>query len=266
MYLVGKKNKGIQKFIIFASQRTGSTLLVSSLNSHPEIRCHSELLNPKEPQVNFKKWGRFHRQINRVLRRLYHVIRNTIPKIFLNKIICYQIDKSIDWLGFKLFVDHMENKKYKQALTRYLESTDHYIYLYRANKLAVLYSYIRATETKQWSSRNHTSINNNNYDSFSIPIEVCQKYFARYEREEQTIKRYLSGKSHLIVEYKELVQNYDHTMQRIQEYLRVTPEVLSSRHEKLRTRPLHELIANYDELKEAFGDSKWSIFFKHQPT
>jgi LPS sulfotransferase NodH len=33
-------------FIVFGHQRTGTTLLVSRLDSHPEIRCHEEVLLP----------------------------------------------------------------------------------------------------------------------------------------------------------------------------------------------------------------------------
>ena len=34
----------VRRFVIFAQGRTGSTLLTSSLDSHPEIRCADEIL------------------------------------------------------------------------------------------------------------------------------------------------------------------------------------------------------------------------------
>lgn len=36
-------------FVILAAQRTGSNLLCTLLNSHPEILCHHEIFNPRGP-------------------------------------------------------------------------------------------------------------------------------------------------------------------------------------------------------------------------
>ena len=37
----------MQRFVVLAVPRTGSNLLCTLLNSHPEILCHHEVFNPQ---------------------------------------------------------------------------------------------------------------------------------------------------------------------------------------------------------------------------
>ncbi len=45
-----------KRFFIFGQRRTGSTLLVSLLNSHPDIRCYSELFYPGRWNVHIRRF------------------------------------------------------------------------------------------------------------------------------------------------------------------------------------------------------------------
>jgi hypothetical protein len=70
----------------------------------------------------------------------------------------------------------------------------------------------------------------------------------------------------LRVHYEDLVRAQDREMERVLEFLGITPE--SGSRTKLvrqRTVPLPEAIENFAELREVFHDTEWAGFFEVDP-
>jgi hypothetical protein len=103
------------RFVIFSFPRSGSKLLCSMLNFHPEIICHHELLNPT--RIYYSK--DFHELYgsSEVISRKDLTSgkkgistireRNLFPESFIVKV--WQYNFSFNAVGFNLFPSHIPN-------------------------------------------------------------------------------------------------------------------------------------------------------------
>ncbi len=127
-------------FVLIASQRTGSNMLVSVLDSHPSIRCHGELFRRK----NVKGVGAL-----KVLSEIDDVYaseeyREQHYREYLDAVRSTEEDQNV-LFGFKLMLNQAENARAEivndQAVKKVL--------LYRENALAVYASNLIARATGQ---------------------------------------------------------------------------------------------------------------------
>ncbi|MCW5732794.1 MAG: hypothetical protein KIS73_01630 [Enhydrobacter sp.] len=108
--------KSPKRFVVLAMQRTGSTMVVSALNSHPAIYCHRELFrNDLGATAGLHGLDpRFHEP----------AFRNAHPQEYLEAI--YGMDYAADFVGFKLLLSQhrpirdrlIEDCRYSKVLLR----------------------------------------------------------------------------------------------------------------------------------------------------
>ena len=240
-----------QKFVILTSPRTGSNYLSYLLHDHPnmmsigEVYCLETLWGqPGKAQYNHNIFLR--------------VIRNLFPLLFLKRFVYHQYPKQIQAVGFRLFYHQADHFP---SLLRYLIATDNLkvIHLQRLNLLENLVSLRLAQKTKLWSSMQKPSFGN---IKLTLSYQECLEHFIETTKTQQRFSRLFPERPVLPVYYERLYTQPQKESSKILAFLGLSQRHLTCALIKQNTRPLDDVIQNYQELKRRFSTSSWYRFFQ----
>lgn len=224
-------------FIIVSDLRTGSTLLSSSLNRHPQIRCYGELFHSDDfPDNRIDGFDRRDASSGEVLRRAMDA-------------------GGARAVGFKAmaFLPFPSERQWTDAWDRIRELSGlRVLYLTRQNRLAQYASLQVAQHTGVF----HPYDNDGLYRPENRPtITIDPAAFHAWVQERDAImerrRRQHQGLPALELTYEVLSSDWGRTMARVQAFLSVEVQPLEQTKKKQERRPLAEVIANYDELVAA---------------
>lgn len=241
----------MQKFIIISTQRSGSSLLVTTLASHPEIECFREIF--LEENVKPDSYTSFSRAS--ILRKLQHwfcrrrLVEGYLAQ-FLGKV------EGCEAVGFKFM--YSQDKLLPQVIDWVEREEIKVIHLIRANVL------------KKRISRLVSRFRN--FAHSTEPVEVCrisvepkrlkQKLDSMSDQVDQYRSR-LSHFDHIEVTYEDLVANQDREIMRVLEFLGIGMLTsLSTNLVKVNPNDLSEVIENYDEVVQALRRTKYEQFLR----
>lgn len=225
-----------KKFVIISDSRTGSTLLMDYLNSHPNIIALGE---------EFRDLGS-------------NSCQNLWNAIFRKK------SKKIKGVGFKLFYHHPRNKS--DQLVWNLIEKDKSILIIHLTRTNLLRSYISkeiGLKTKKWTE----NINSN--DNIDIkekkininPVDCLISLNMVVKNINKTNKRFRNHNL-ISVKYENLINRREEVLNLIFEELNVEKLPVTSKLKKQNPENLQDLVLNYDELKKHFSNTRWKFCFK----
>ncbi len=249
------------RFVIICRTRTGSTHLVSLIQSHPNARCHYEVLSPHSLRVR------------RGLRR------DAVG--YFQKVVFRHPRRKTRAIGFKLMYFHgrtrwsdhgssparqpaPETIAQTEAVWEYLiQSSDiRIIHLTRRNVLRTLISDIRARQSGQWTSRQHNVTGVDVSDKIHLDPHECRRAFELTRAMEDEARDLFRGHPFLEVTYEELTDEPQQVMIAIERFLGLDPHPLRSRFTKQYiARPIRDTLDNYEELRTCFAGTQWETFF-----
>jgi len=215
-------------FIILGHPRTGTSLLHTYLNSHPQLLSLNEALSNEANLTNLLS-----------------------PKPFFIKAV-----------GFKFFYEYIKNEDKQLILFNLLKNWEvKIINIKRKNLLRIYASLLIAEKTQEWSS---TESNTKNHKSITINAEECEKAFYQYKSLEKIADEFVAQSNAKIieVEYESYIEFPDLYNYKILKFLGLKPIKLHSLLKKQNPEPLENLISNYTELKDYFKNSEFEIFFE----
>src|SRR6056297_1101293 len=221
------------KFMVVSNPRTGSTLLVHLLNSHPDILCHGEIFHWKaifSMPLSEKK----------CLPALND--RNRNPVRFLEQL--FSDGYGSKAIGIKMFQNH--NPAMLNFLIRKREVKK--IILKRNNYLETYTSHLIAKQTKKYY----------NYPDGFVPpkVNVDPAKFLNYiKKNENFFTSVISqlektGQNYFLVDYKEILDKG--IRKDLLEFIGVNSDISLTASNKKKQNPakLSERISNYSEIKE----------------
>ncbi|MEQ1759412.1 MAG: hypothetical protein ABL986_13910 [Vicinamibacterales bacterium] len=211
-----------RKFVIFAQGRSGSTLLTSTLNAHPEIACKKEILGL--PRL-------------RPLTYIENEARKAAPRHFGFHVKCYQLAKWQRVRDLQPFLRQLDAHGWK------------IIYLLRENVFEQAVSNIYAEHVGQYHFLKDAGAARP-----TLPHVDPNSLLARM-RDRMTFRSWeqsaLLNLPHLALSYDRHLRYesaHARTFERIQEFLGVRREALPISLAKVVNRPLSEMIGNYREV------------------
>ncbi len=178
------------RFVIVASQRTGSNMLVSVLRTHPEIACYGELFRKNRKQ--FTGSVKVFEDIDK--RFQVEEYRHKNWQQLLDAVVC--VSNEAKFVGFKLMVNQ------HPAARKALISDQAYkkILLERENVLAVYSSDKIARVTGQGSAGRFAEVKTARVEFDKLEFEsFLQQYRARFLRAKKELEA--SGNSYLATTY-----------------------------------------------------------------
>lgn len=247
-----KNNLPYQPFIILGTARTGSTMLWSYLNSHPDILCLRGVYGSTN-KINF---GKFYGE----LPEEYHSselikLRNERPIEFLENYVWKEYSKPFKAVGFKYFYDHDRHLSNKDEVISYFTRyrAIKFLHLKRDNLLAALFSYKRALAQQQWTKANNDFLT-------SITIQECNDYFQQILESQNQFDEQFSDRT-LQVNYDNLLKSTEPTLQEVLDFIGVKAISLITETNKNRETKLSDCITNYTELKTHFKSTDYAKYF-----
>lgn len=223
-------NKKYNKFIVITRSRTGSNLLMSFLNSHPQIIAKGELFRRLEGKTCKKVWD----------------------KTFSKK------PKHIKYVGFKIFYYHPLDSEDKEVW-EYIKKDKNIklIHLTRSNILKTIISRQIADKTNVWGNKNRENIQLVD-KQVEINTEQCFNEFELTQESENKTRNEFKRDFFLEINYEDLINDSQNKMNEIFNYLNLEETKVKSSYKKQNKEDLKDLVINYNELKIAIEQSKWS--------
>lgn len=201
-------------FVILCQPRTGSTLLHTYLNSHPNIMSYGEDVRSGNKQVMLKKFP-----------------------------------KSIKAVGFKLFYEDLEQNIFKKIITK---TNIKIVHLVRQDLLRQFISLKRAQKTEVWSQEKE--FKGADGTAIKIDIQEFKSFEQNSIQQRQQMLSLFEQHEMLQVSYEDLCLRPEEILDGIQHFLNAKPRKLFSLLKKQNTDQLELLVSNHLELLKAFPD------------
>ena len=196
-----------RRFIIMGLPRSGTTYLMTLLNSHKSVFCSGEQFNPYAIVENDSKVT----DAGSVLER------DRTPLIFMKEFFARGAAEGYDRVGFKFMIGHNI-----RVLDHILNTPDlTLIYVHRNNRLAQISSLIKATETKKWAQSHPDDMQARKIDVGPRQISQHWHEYATFDRLFAAQFRYLPH-SKLQLEYRDMFTPGFND--RICAFLRIAPD------------------------------------------
>lgn len=228
-------------FVIYSSQRSGSTLLIHLLDQHPDIACAGEVYKLRSceqilhPQCSFRydkklKQLPFRLFPTSVIRKHAKRIRRSSEKVF----------------GFKLMVSQTD---VMMQLPRILEEEGYKMIVLRRSDI------VRQCLSVELARSSDSWVNEGGKEEDEVALDLLRlekslKYFQRCDRE---LERLVNERSVLELEYEAFTKDIPKSITEICDFLGVandfTPKVELK---KTSERTYSERIKNYPEVKTFF--------------
>jgi LPS sulfotransferase NodH len=220
-------------FVIVADLRTGSTLLSSSLDQHPQVRCLGELFHTSSfPDNDLPQHDRLNLSGRQVVRQAF--------------------SGDVQAAGFRamIFLPLPDRPQWADAWDALRNTPDlRVISLLRRDKLAQYASVLIAERLSVW----HPSPGDPVLDVENRPtVRIDPADFRRWRNEREDLLqrrlKQLAARQVLELEYESLTEDWPGTIHRVQTFLGVPPLPMAPSRQKQERRPLREIVENYAEL------------------
>lgn len=232
-------------FVIFSQSRSGSSLLVELLDSHPEIHCDGELFNLDHGYVKDP---------------VMLAIWKKMPYSF---IYCRRVRSAGELYGFKLFDHHLSRAG--RVIHILHKMGWKIIYLKRDDIVRQALSEIIATSTGQWHRAENETIKDR---VFTISVD---KFIEKVEGRimlRDVERNILQTLPHYTMTYEESLKNtedWQHSLNDLFDHLGVKKVSVRANLRKMYDRSYSEMVENYDDLIEAVKHSKYSKILDTNP-
>jgi LPS sulfotransferase NodH len=243
----------MRKFVVISTQRTGSTLLIKLLDSHPEVLCAGEIFYPPSgSEYAIRRY--IDQSLGRSLKN--QIARRRLVKEFLDD---FYSQQGYSAIGFKFMYSQARHiPRCYPSVMRYLEDNHiHVIHGVRNNLLRVVLS--RVSSKSSGVYRSTTPVERK---PIYLPPKALVKELSRLREEGSRWEDRLSSLPYMQVDYESLMSNRGAEEQRILEFVGAEKAAeLTSPFTKLAAKGVKEMIQNYDEVaRELCGtEFEWCL-------
>lgn len=240
-------------------------MLWSYLNSHPNVICLKSIFNLKN-KINFSKHYPYHVQIDKINNEELVNYRNENPNMFLDEFVYREYYKSTKAVGFKFFYGSTNVFANLNQINEYIlsKTNSKVIHLIRENKLRTYVSLLRSTLTGLWNIDSlEDKVKSIVYKNDKVIVNALkfQEYVDTQNQEFLKYKSIYKGNA-LEIKYKELVENPEFELDRIQKYLNLENYQLFTETQKVNLRKMDDVVKNFSDLKNHFKGTKYYKYFK----
>jgi len=216
-----------RNLIVLSAGRSGSSLLVSYLNSNRQIYCLGEVLNPGH--------------------KIYGTTEGKTREELIRHVASFFQTRDVTYVGAKFLTHQFDELDITVSDVLEVLRRPKVLALYRRSLLETYVSLLIAEQTDTWYSSN--VINN-----VSVTLDLAQFYeFAEVQRRrwEDSMREVSRLCSFVCVSYEELINDQAITMKRIFSFLDVPSADVHCESVKQNPGDLSTKISNYDSLPRA---------------
>jgi LPS sulfotransferase NodH len=246
-------------YMITCAARTGSTMLVHLLRSHPEVCSHGEIFSPGKIEGITGTYLDKRHAGPEFIDRL-SAERDRDPIKFLYKVVLDLQGKKA--VCFKLKHDELVLPEYKVLLDEIVNNRDfRIIHLRRENLLRRYLSHYIANHVTRvtWAIRGQTIPE---VQPVVLAPHECQKDFETVLGRERQFAELFADHPSFAISYEEMVTRDTEKIRALLDFVGVSPRELMTTTRRLGCDDLRQVIANFEELRTYFAGSPYSKFFE----
>lgn len=239
------------EFLIAGTQRTGTTLMVTLLDSHPDILCVGESFNLGNNQNIYHQEYSYVRHCRKsIWQKLMHILgRDKLVEEYLNELYSNPEYKAI---GFKYMQSH--TRRFPMVVPYILKNNIRVIHVTRENELKVLVS-LRAAQARG-SFHSYKEVE---AKSINIPVDGLLDKLNKIQRNNNYWANTFEGSvPYLKVSYESLQGNRDFEVDRIMKFLGMDFCRLNTPLVKMNPTDLSLVVENYNEVSNCLVDTEFS--------
>jgi LPS sulfotransferase NodH len=231
-------------FVLFGTQRTGTTLLYTLLDNHPNIVCFGEVFQdvdtPCHPTLGTKRYKSYIDMS--VSRRVVDFVnRKYMISTYLGNIVSAL---EYEAKGFKFMLD--QAKKYPEVLNILQQNRFKIIHIWRSNILKILVSRVKAEVTGIYVSQHIVDSSKIHLDGESLIAHLKDIKTAQSE-----LLEIIQGLplDYISIQYENFLTNREMELGKILDFLEVDNKFnLTTYLTKINPDELIDVIANYGEI------------------
>jgi LPS sulfotransferase NodH len=247
-------------FVILCPSRSGSTMLVHLLRSHPQIWCNGEIfLNDNKVGALAGEYRKKILNNKLLLKKLENELERDIVK-FTYK---YAFDpQGKDLAGFKFKIDEYFIDEFRNIKNIIHQDTDlKILFLTRRNLLERYISwYVANYISKKTIITDKKAIPE--LPQINIPTQKCLENFHTILSLQKRVRDELDNHRVLEVFYEDLIEAPHQEHSKICAFLDVKQKKLHTPTQKIITKSMEKLIGNYLELKNFFQYTEFAYLFE----
>lgn len=245
----------LKRFVVLSSARSGSNMLVTMLDEHPEARCYGEAFNPDYGR-GYEKW----RNRSWTRRAIGKYLQGYSMESYLDSLFARVDGTKVRAAGFKVIYPGQFDRA---PVLRYYWRTRGFkaIALTRKNLLRKYVSAQIANQDQVWSSREARQ------KTVSVRIDATD--LERSLRRMETVNRLILDVARefrgMEVSYEDLIEDRSIVMGSICRFLGIRMEDAASvKPRTARQNPAHlsELIENYEEVRELLMGTRYEALLE----
>jgi LPS sulfotransferase NodH len=188
------------KFVIVCTARTGSNLLVRSLNRPPRARCFGEVAKLSFPTEG-NAFTPFERLTGRTAEDLERVQQGDVVGFVFDTV--YAAPALT--VGFKLFYEHCREPERAPLWDRLAaDATLRVVHLTRNATFDLYVSLLYAQRTDRWFTRHDDDSAPNDSEDIEVDIEHCRRFLLRYRESRRQAAALFSAHPYMEIDYGEL--------------------------------------------------------------
>ena len=252
---------GFGRFVIVCPARSGSTMLVHLLRSHPDCVSNGEVMAMTDSLGGFDVAVRAHVHSLGDEESLVRWRRHD-PLDFMSKVAFY--GGGSPWAGFKIKSDELVRRRYKSVLADLMARTDlQILHLNRRNLLERYVSWVMVNKITRVTMATKEE-DRPEFSAVRINPRNAEKDFLLAEKRESMVDEWFADSRVLSLEYESLVADPVAESKRICEFLEIEQRLLTTRTIKI-TPHVSGLIANFDEVRDYFVGGRFESLFELPP-
>lgn len=219
-----------KRFLLFAYGRSGSELLRSLINSHPEIYCDEEIFLDRRAVMP----KRYLDNLSRIPQKKIYGYKAKLPQLELQ---------------------YKNDEKLKEI---FLSSDFKIIYLRRKNYLRQAISIIIGNQRNKWHDSKASPLSGKKFQINCSELLELMHWIEIYEHKE---KKILEGTEYLSLTYEgDLLnqQNHQETLNKVFQYVGVKPVPVETNFFKTTSSNLSDFIENHEEVMDVISKTKYA--------
>lgn len=235
------------KFAIVGTQRTGTSLIRTMLDSHPEVFAIEEAFHMKWlNDLGYAKYieSSFSRKMKHYFMRKDNIFR------YLDEL--YSLS-NFSAVGFKIHYSHI--KQFPMVADCLSKNRINIIHVVRSNVLKTLLSRKMAKQTKIYHSHQKIPVS-----KIHIPKFRLFYYLKKISQENKQLELLFSNSSspYIQVNYETVTANLNDEGKKLLSFLNVNTSIpISSQLIKINPNNIEDIVINYDELKNWLKGSEF---------
>ena len=232
------------RFVVFGQSRSGSTLLVELLNSHPQVHCDGEIFNKNALFPNFRPLRWLFRENPSWY--LQHKAKNSSTPVY----------------GFKMFFFQVHHP---EVFLKWLSTSNFkIIHVQRENILQQSLSNIVAMQTNHWHTREEEVDPSGSITIYPEKLMQVLKNRNQWKIKEQNL---IKDYNHIKINYEEHLEDDTQWQDAVDKAFRFlgleTCEVETSLKPTYK-KPYSQIIKNYSELMQRVKNSDFAYLLDNE--